>query len=96
MKKFVPFALRKRATTHVALQKGNGASFPSVGEYQFSDGSQFKGRYENNKKSGLGDATYKKREISEEDGNVTTFSQEVNVAALFCFNINPRFYHLTI
>ncbi|CDJ32305.1 uncharacterized protein EMH_0043350 [Eimeria mitis] len=41
------------------------------GEYQFSDGSLFKGSYENNKKSGLGDATYKKREVNE-DGMVTS------------------------
>ncbi|OEH79402.1 hypothetical protein cyc_03243 [Cyclospora cayetanensis] len=29
------------------------------GEYRFADGSQFKGKYENNKKHGLGEALYK-------------------------------------
>ncbi|XP_026192161.1 radial spoke head 1 homolog [Cyclospora cayetanensis] len=30
-----------------------------AGEYRFADGSQFKGKYENNKKHGLGEALYK-------------------------------------
>lgn len=63
--------------TYVVDEEGNKESFAGEyvggirhgpGEYQFSDGSHFKGSYENNKKSGLGDATYKKREINEEDG----------------------------
>lgn len=41
----------------------------ALGEYQFADGSQFRGTYENNKKNGLGSATYVKRELTEEGGN---------------------------
>lgn len=41
----------------------------ALGEYQFADGSQFRGTYENNKKNGLGNATYVKRELTEEGGN---------------------------
>lgn len=38
------------------------------GEYEFMDGSKFNGIYENNKKNGIGDATYKIKEIAEEGG----------------------------
>lgn len=36
-----------------------------AGEYEFADGSHFKGSYENNKKHGVGDAIYKKKETVE-------------------------------
>ncbi|CDJ50019.1 hypothetical protein, conserved [Eimeria brunetti] len=76
--------------TYVVDEEGNTENFAGeyvggirhgAGEYLFSDGSQFNGSYENNKKSGLGDATYKTREVTEEDGNtLVTFPEGDNIA----------------
>lgn len=56
-----------------------------IGEYEFADGSYFKGSYDNNKKQGIGDAVYKKKEIVE-DGEHTHSAVEGQLCPFFAVN----------
>lgn len=42
-----------------------------LGEYEFMDGSTFNGNYENNKKSGAGDAAYMVKKPTDDGGKLT-------------------------